>query len=179
MSYADPPLLVAGFPRPVYLLAKRELFANPLMAHLMRGFQAYPVDRSTMTLGAVRQALDLLARDRAVVVFPEGRRSKNHSLQEGLNGAAYLAIKSGAPIIPVGITGTERVPSWRLPLPLTRMKMKIGPLFILPTLEGTPSRAVLESVRDMIMDRIAALLPEEYRGKYQVAVHSKEGQPLA
>lgn len=166
LSYADPPVLIGSLDRPLNFIAKRELFASPIMGALMRGFGVYPVDRSGMTVDAMRQVLRLLAQDRAVVIFPEGHRSPDRALRQGLAGAAYLAIKSQAPVLPIGITGTENIPSWRIPFPLCRFKVNIGPLFNLPTLEGTPSRAVVESVRDMIMYRIAALLPEEYRGVY-------------
>lgn len=176
LSYVDPPLLVASLQRPLNFIAKQELFANPIMGFLMREWGAYPLDRSGMTINAMRQVLQLLAEDRAVVIFPEGHRSPDHTMKEGMVGAAYLAIKSQATILPVGITGTEKIPSWRIAFPLCRFKVNIGLLFSLPTLEGTPSRAVVESVRDMIMYRIAALLPEEYQGVYALAKLSKSGR---
>jgi len=168
LSYADPPVLVGSFDRPLTFIAKRELLANPILAALIRGFGVCPVNRSGITVDAMRQVLRLLAQDRAVVIFPEGHRSPNHAMRQGMAGAAYLAIKSQASILPVGITGTEKIPGWRIPFPLRRFKVNIGPLFNLPTLEGTPSRAVVESMRDMIMYRIAALLPKEYRGVYDI-----------
>ena len=166
LSYADPPLLAASLPRPLSFVAKRELFANPVMGFLLREFGGYPLDRAGMAVDALREMLRLLAQDHAVVVFPEGHRSPDHTMKEGMAGAAYLAIKSQAPVLPVGITGSEKIPSWRIPFPLCHFKVNIGQLFTLPTLEGTPSRAVVESIRDMIMFRIAALLPTEYRGVY-------------
>ena len=168
LSYADPPLLVASLARPLNFVGKRELFANPIMGFLLREFGVYPLDRAGMTVDALRQTLRLLAQDHAVVLFPEGHRSPDHTMKEGMAGAAYLAIKSQAPILPVGITGTEKIPSWRIPIPLCHFKVNIGQLFTPPTLEGTPSRAVVESIRDMIMFRIAALLPPEYRGVYAI-----------
>ena len=169
LSYADPPLLVASLPRPLNFVAKRELFANPIMGFLLREIGAYPLDRSGMTVDALRQMLRLLAQDRAVVLFPEGHRSPDHTMKESMAGAAYLAIKSQAPILPVGITGTEKIPGWRIAFPLCPFKVNIGQLFILPTLEGMPSRAVVESMQEMIMFRIAALLPPEYRGVYAIS----------
>ena len=167
LSYADPPLLAAAIRRPLYFLAKRELFANPIAGALLKSVQTFPVDRSQGSPRAMRQVLGLLAEDKAVVVFPEGHRSHDHALREGMVGTAYLALKSQAPVLPIGITGTQGIPNWRIPFPLRRMKVNIGPLLILPSIEGTPDRSVIESVRDMIMYRIAALLPEDYRGKYK------------
>ena len=63
-------------------------------------------------------------------------------------------------------TGTEKVSAWRMPIPLCRFRANIGQPFTLPVIEGRPSRDVLRSLLDMIMDRIAYLLPEEYRGDY-------------
>jgi 1-acyl-sn-glycerol-3-phosphate acyltransferase len=167
LSYADPPLLVASFPRRLTFIAKQELFANPIMGVLLRQVGAYPLDRSGTTVNTMRQMLRLLAQGCAVVTFPEGHRSPDHTMREGMAGPAYLAIKSQAPILPVGITGTEKIPSWRIAAPLCRFKVNIGQLFNPPTLEGTLTREVV-SVRDMIMYRIAALLPEEYRGVYSI-----------
>jgi 1-acyl-sn-glycerol-3-phosphate acyltransferase len=114
----------------------------------------------------MRAALQLLAQDRAVVIFPEGRISANHAMEEAKPGAAYLAIKSQAPILPVGIYGTEKFPPKRMPLPLCRFRVNIGQPFTPPVLEGRITHDVVNSILDMIMYRIAALLPEEYQGVY-------------
>ena len=110
--------------------------------------------------------LPVLARDKVVVVFPEGHRSSKHALDEGMLGIVYLALKSQAPILPVGVAGTEKLRAWRMPAPLCRLRANIGQPFTLPLIEGQPSREVMRSMLDMIMIRIAYLLPEEYRGVY-------------
>ena len=166
LSFNDPPVLVAAMPRTLYFLGKRELFSNPVTSFTMRNFHVHAFDRSGLGVDAVRMALRILDDDRAVVVFPEGRRSPNHELIEGLAGAAYMALKSQAPVLPVGIIGTEKVPSWRMAMSFTRFKVNIGQPFSMPVVEGTPGRDVVASLRDMMMIRIAALLPAEYQGKY-------------
>jgi 1-acyl-sn-glycerol-3-phosphate acyltransferase len=166
LSNHDPPLLAAGLPRRLSFLGKRELFANPVMVWLMRGCNVYPLDRSGPGVEALRLALELLGRDQAVVIFPEGHRSPDRTMQQGLSGAAYIALRSQAPILPVGITGTEKCPTWRMPVPLCRFRLHIGQPFTLPKLEGRPSRAVVDSLRDLMMQRIATLLPPEYQGVY-------------
>lgn len=166
LSSHDPPLLAASLHRRLSFLAKRELFANPVTAWVMRSCNVFPLDREGPGVEALRLALDLLGRDQAVVIFPEGRRSRDHAMGEGLAGAAYIALRSQAAILPVGITGTERCPTWRMPLPLCRFKVRIGQPFTLPVVEGRVSREVVNSLRDLIMQRIAAQLPEEYRGVY-------------
>ncbi len=170
LSFNDPPVLVPSIPRSLSFLGKEELFNNPLGAAMMRGFQVYPVKRSSAGVGAgvgaMREALELLSRDQAVVIFPEGRRSPDHALIEPMSGAAYLAIRSQAPVLPVGISGTEKFSHWRMPFPLCRFQVNIGQPFTPPVLEGRVNRAAVSSVMDMIMGRLAMQLPEQYRGIY-------------
>ena len=166
VSFNDPPVLVAAINRRLNFIGKQELFSNPLNRFILREFGVYPFDRSGHAVDMVRLSLDLLAQDRALVLFPEGSRSPNHSLIQGLPGAAYIALKSQAAILPVAITGTEKFSSLRIFFPMCRMRVNIGQPFTLPIIEGQPSRDVLRSLADMIMYRIAALLPEEYRGIY-------------
>lgn len=165
LSYNDPPSLAAALTRPVSFLGKKELFEPTPKGWLFNSLRVYPVDRS-FGVSAVRTALDLLARDGAVVIFPEGQRSPERKLMKGMAGAAYLAMKSQAPILPVGITGTENFPHQRMPFPLCRFQVNIGPPFTPPVLEGGQTRVAAEAVLEMIMRRIAMQLPEEYRGEY-------------
>lgn len=170
ISYIDPPLLVVTIGRRLNFIGKQDLFFNPLSRFILKQFNVYPLNRSGPAVDTVRLSLDLLSQDQALVVFPEGRRSSDHSLQQGLPGAAYIALKSQAILLPVGITGAEKVPLWRIPFPFVRLSVNIGQPFSLPVIEGTPSREVMKSLSDMIMGRIAALLPEKYRGIYGPAV---------
>jgi len=171
VSYNDPPMLVASIPRPLHFIAKQELFRYGLTNYFLRQYNVFPFNRSSHGVDAMRLMLRLLAEDRAVVIFPEGHRSPDHTMKEAMLGVAYLAHKSQAPILPVGVTGTEKFPAWRLPFPLRHMRANIGQPFTLPVIEGNPSRQVLESLRDMIMVRVAAMLPEEYRGVYAITAH--------
>ena len=114
----------------------------------------------------MRVLMQNLERDRAVVIFPEGTRSPNGALQKGMLGVVYLALKSQAAILPIGITGTETFPLWRIPVPFRKLKAKIGQPFTLPMIEGKPSKEVMSSLRDMVMRRIADQLPPEYQGLY-------------
>ncbi len=166
LSSNDPPLLVAAIPRPLYFIAKRELFGNPVARFCMRAFHVSPFNRSGSGIDAIRVLMQNLERDRAVVIFPEGHRSPDHTLKKGMSGVVYLALKSQAPILPVAVTGTETVPIWRIPFPFRRMKASIGPPFTLPVIEGNPSKEVMSSLLDMVMGRIADQLPPEYRGVY-------------
>ncbi|MDE2842311.1 MAG: lysophospholipid acyltransferase family protein [Chloroflexota bacterium] len=165
ISYNDPPSLAAALPRPLSFLGKQELFVPQAKGWLFNSLRVYPVDRS-FGVSALRAALDLLSRDEAVVVFPEGQRSPEMKLIKGMAGAAYLAMKSQAPILPVGITGTEKFPHQRMPFPMCRFQVNIGLPFTPPVLEGGQTRVAAEAVLEMIMRRIAMQLPEGYRGEY-------------
>jgi 1-acyl-sn-glycerol-3-phosphate acyltransferase len=173
LSFNDPPLLVVTIKRRLNFIGKHQLFGNPISRFTMKEFGVFPFDRSGHSVDMVRLTLRLLSEDRALVLFPEGRRSADCSLQKGLPGAAYIAMKSQATILPVGISGTENVPPWRVLFPLCRMTVNIGQPFTLPMIEGRPSRQLLESMADMIMYRIAALLPDKYHGVYALPPPNK------
>ena len=166
LSLNDPPLLVAAIPRPLFFIGKKELFGNSFFRFLMTAFHVSPFDRSAAGIDAVRVLMQNLERDRAVVIFPEGTRSPNHAMQKGMLGVVYLAMKSQSPILPVGVTGTHKFPLWRVPFPFKRLKANIGQPFTLPVVEGRPSKEVMSSMLDMVMARIADLLPPEHRGVY-------------
>lgn len=168
LSYNDPAVLFTCLPRSLSYLGKVELFSNPFKRAIMRRVGVHPLDRSSTGIDAMRTALELLGQDRAVVIFPEGRISLDKSLERAKGGAAFLAIKSQAPILPVGISGTERFPPWRILFPFRRLRVNIGPPFTPPVLEGRVGREAINGVADMMMNRIAVLLPKEYRGVYSL-----------
>ena len=165
-SNADPSVLVYAIGRPLWWMAKRELFSNPLNAYFMRAVHVHPIDRDGRDLEALGWAQETLAADRALVLFPEGTRSPG-ALSEGTDGATYIALRSGAPILPVAITGTERIRGMaKIAFHFQRLRVVIGEPFTLPVVEGRLEREVLHSLTDQVMERIAALLPPEYRGAY-------------
>jgi 1-acyl-sn-glycerol-3-phosphate acyltransferase len=164
ISHNDAAALIAIFPRPLNFLGKQELFRTPVRRLFMGQLGVYPVNRCGTSLEGMRRALQLLARGHAVAIFPEGVIGDGRTVKEGRPGAAYLAVKSQAPVIPVGIISTEKFPAWRMPFPLQRFQVRIGQPFIPPILEGRVNHQVLASVGDTIMQRIAGLLAEECRG---------------
>ena len=164
----DPTIVSTGIPRTTIFMAKKSLFKGPIISALLRSYGAFPVDRGKSDIRAYRWALDQLSRDKAVVVFPEGTRSPG-SMKKAHTGVARLALKSQAALLPVGITGTERFGTWlRAFNPTGKLTVNIGPPFSLPIIEGRPSRELLTSLTDMIMQRIAVLLPPSYQGVYRI-----------
>ncbi len=151
-------------------LGKRELFDWPIVGWIARNGGVHAVDRATADIEAYRLAKRILDEGHALFVFPEGTRSVDGALQAARDGVAVLALRTGAPIVPVGIVGSyERWPrGQRLPHPGGRVTIRVGTPFRvddeLPP--GTDRKAAKGLATDLIMRRIAALLPERQRGAY-------------
>jgi 1-acyl-sn-glycerol-3-phosphate acyltransferase len=169
LSLADPPLLFFCLGRRVAFMAKEELFHSRLSAILVRHFGAFPVSRRRLNREALKKADEVLAGGQALVIFPEGMRSKKAALKSAYTGAALVAIRSQALLLPVGITGTEVLRGlgwlWRHP----RVTVNIGHSFYLPEIDGKMEREKLNEFTDLIMRHIAELLPREYQGVYSRA----------
>ncbi len=133
-----------------------------------RKIDAVWLNREEADFHAMRVVLKRLKAGEILGMAPEGTRSLNEALQPGRQGAAYLAAKSGVPIIPVGLTGTEdRVVRQRLKrLRRLDIDIHIGEPFTLPPMDRHDREAYLERSTDEIMCRIAAQLPPRYRGIY-------------
>lgn len=164
---ADPWFVARALRRRVNFMAKRELFQYPISGWGLRAAGVFPVDRFGADAGAIRVAIRLLRGGAAVGMFPEGTRSRTASLQAPYPGAGYLAIKSGVPILPLGISGSEAFSLLRLPgARPVRVLVNVGkPFELLPPADLTPKQAAVWA-GDELMNRIAALLPERYRGVY-------------
>jgi 1-acyl-sn-glycerol-3-phosphate acyltransferase len=129
-SDMDPPFLGAGLPREVCYFAKKELFRVPLFSSLIRTYGAIPVDRGGFDRRGIESALAVLSGGRGLLVFPEGTRIRRPGLAEPKEGIGLLAVKSGAPIVPVFIQSTwepKRSLFRRIPI-----RIHIGPPLTLP-----------------------------------------------
>ena len=167
LSLIDPPLLSLSIPRHVTFLAKQPVFDHPIGHLFATGWGAVPIEGGDSGgLSALKFSLRALQRDRVLGIFPEGTRSRGQ-LQRAKPGVALLAAKSQAPLLPVAITGTEGMRSPLGFLTYPHLTVRIGQPFTLPLMEGKLGRAQLISLTDMIMSRIADLLPPSYRGEYR------------
>lgn len=105
-SYLDPPVTACAMPRVVTFMAKEELFRSKGFAALIRSLGAFPVKRGAGDIESIRIALSILEADGALLIFPEGTRNYGDVMLSVNRGVEMLAKKSGALVLPVGITGT-------------------------------------------------------------------------
>ncbi|GAF83319.1 unnamed protein product [marine sediment metagenome] len=178
LNLADPPILTVVMPRRVVWMGKQELFDIPVFGILYHLFGCIPVRRFQADLRALRRSQDTLQRGLLLGMFPEGTRSVGQGLGRAEPGTALLAIRTDTPVMPVAIWGTEDV---RLPRDFFRrtpVHVVFGEPFRLPKPQRLTKEAVEEGA-DLIMRRIAELLPERYRGVYAgrqpQALEAKEG----
>jgi 1-acyl-sn-glycerol-3-phosphate acyltransferase len=167
----DAVLMLGALPHksPAEGIGKIELNEHWLVGPIFRAYGIIWVHRGQPDRRALRAALDGLAEGRMVTLAPEGRQSVIGGLEEGSAGAAFLALKSGAPIVPIGMTGTENdqiyghLKKWRR-APVT---LKVGKPFFLPQPAPADRQKTLQEGTRLIMETLASLLPESYRGKYK------------
>ncbi|HUF53945.1 MAG TPA: lysophospholipid acyltransferase family protein [Dehalococcoidia bacterium] len=167
MSNGDPPVITGSFPRPIAWLTKAEWFKTPFVGWQFRLAGMIPVRRFEADLGALRQAQRLLEDGGVLGMFPEGTRGGDRGLQRGEPGSALVALRSGAPILPAAIWGTEHV---KLPGHLfrrTHTHLRFGKPFKLERSGSKITRQDVELGTERIMREIAALLPEQWRGLYR------------
>ena len=164
---ADAVLVGATIPTTIDGMGKIELNDDWLVGPIFRAYGVIWVHRGRPDRRALRAALDALAQGRMVGLAPEGRQSLIGGLEEGNEGAAFLAMKSDSPIIPIAMTGTENeniyghLKRWkRAPVTLT-----VGKPFRLR--EQSDRQAMLREGTRQIMESLANLLPESYRGNYK------------
>ena len=156
--------------RRIHWLGKKELFDWPVVGWLAAHGGVHPVDRSAADVEAFRLAKRILDDGQVLFVFPEGTRSPDGSLQEARDGVAVLAQRTGAPILPVGIGGSNAV--WprgqKLPHPGGHVTVRVGRAFRLADelRAGTDRKAAKGLATELIMRRIAELLPPRQRGVY-------------
>jgi 1-acyl-sn-glycerol-3-phosphate acyltransferase len=152
--------------RQTHYMAKVELFRVPVVGGILRLMGSFPVRRGESDRESLRVAEEVLHAGQILGVFPEGHRSGTGKMAAGLPGVALIAMRTGAPLVPVAITGTEcvlkglRIGPWA-----AKVHLVYGKPFHLPP-DLTRRSGDLKRGIDFIMRQIAALLPPEYRGVY-------------
>lgn len=149
---------------------------NSFIRFLGKNLNFLFIDRFNPDLKALRKMIGLMETGNALVIAPEGTRSRAGALLEGKPGVAYLAARSGFPVVPVAITGTEDKVILGNIKRFRRSKVTLtgGAPFVISPLPRESRGEALETAIDEIMCRIAALLPERYRGVYAEHPRLKE-----
>lgn len=167
LTLLEPPMIAALLPRDLTFMAKSELFeGNPIKTWAVRNYGAFPVRRGEGDVNAIRQALKVLKSGGALFMAPEGTRSPNGQLAEPREGVALIAQRSGAPILPLGISGVEKVTKRLQRWQPTEVHLSIGRPFRLVSPTRKVDHDTLHTMAEAIMERIGAELPPEYRGRF-------------
>jgi 1-acyl-sn-glycerol-3-phosphate acyltransferase len=159
LSLLDPPLIGCACPRELRFIAKAELFRYGLFSKLIRRLGAFPVERGTADVGAIKTALRFLNNGRAVIIFIEGTRGTGEYLLPPTPGVTLLARQSGAPVVPTAIVGSEQ--AWRKGAKLPRraqVKVAFGePVRYQELFGARADREARDAFSALIMERIEAL----------------------
>lgn len=162
LSMLDPIVLGCAIPRPVRFMAKHELFSNRLFAWVLTSLGAFPVRRGQADREAFHKALEVLLKGQVLGIFPEGTRSLTGRLQAPYSGAVILAEKTGAPIVPVGIVGTDKILRKGAVLPRPgRISVRVGRPIYASCLSQEPAQEAGRTAVDLksvMMQHIAELI---------------------
>jgi 1-acyl-sn-glycerol-3-phosphate acyltransferase len=169
VSTYDPPFVVAFWPVAPEAIGAVEIWSRPGQSQLARLYGAIQVHRGEFDRHLLETMIAAVQAGRPLVIAPEGGRSHTPGLRQGMPGVAYVAAKANVPVIPVGIVGTtrdyfKRASRGKRP----PLEMRIGEPLRLPPVSGhgAERRLALQENTDLVMARLAALLPAEYRGIY-------------
>lgn len=164
-SFLDPLIPIVYLRSDILPMAKVEVFQG-IFAPIFWGYGAYPVRRGEADLNALKYSLRVLRAGHPMLISPEGTRSKTGELKEPHEGAAVIATRSGAPILPVAMWGGKLFWSNLKRVRRTKIHSRVGKPLKVQNLNGKPSRQVLRAITDELMYYLAAMLPPEMRGIY-------------
>lgn len=165
IAFVDPVIILGKLPRNVIPLAKQEVYDYPVWGIFPKLWQVIPVRRGEFDRRAIRQAFQVLEAGEILLIAPEGTR--NPSLRDAKVGVAYLATRTGVPIIPAAVYGSKGFPTkdlerWRQPGAV----IQLGKPFRFRTGGQRAGREMLRLMTDEAMYTLAGMLPEELRGEY-------------
>lgn len=180
VSSADPAMMASAiYPRSPRYMAKVELFQKePVIGYLFALSGAFPVRRGAGDRRAIREAERLLEQGDIVGMFPEGHRSETAALIPAHSGTALLALRTQAPVVAVGITGSQRMRAgWRALFARTQVRMTASRPFVLQPKGRRVTRDDIAAAHTTIMRAIAEELPPAYRGVYAHLVDDTVADP--
>jgi 1-acyl-sn-glycerol-3-phosphate acyltransferase len=139
-SFLDPFVIACCVRRPVYFVAKRELFGKRWQGWLLNALGAFPVRRGESDEESIETAKAIVNRGDVVVIFPEGTRiRKPDELGNARRGTGRIVLETGAPVVPIALTGTDRARrGWRI-RPV-KVRVRFGPALRYPSVESASPR---------------------------------------
>jgi len=181
ISLYDPPLIAAFWPEVLEIIGASDVFERPGQGQLVKLYGVMPVHRGEYDRAVLKRVVSAVKAGYPLLIAPEGGRSHVTAMQRAYPGIAYIIEETGVPVVPVGLVGTtddfwQRAKRGERPY----LEMRIGKPVNLPpiTEKGTARREARQRNADLVMQHIAGLLPEDYRGVYaDSAIHpAKTGQ---
>ncbi len=167
INFLDVPLIYTHLlPRPITGLAKAETWDNPAMRPLFNMWGAIPLQRGEADVHAMRLSLNALQANKILAISPEGTRSRTGCLQRGRPGVVVLALKSGAPLLPVAYYGGEAFGQNMMRFQRTNFNIVVGYPFHIDSRGVKITKEIRQMITDEIMYQLAGLLPPHYRGYY-------------
>lgn len=158
-SFFDPPMLAISCPYKIHFLARQTLFQSRFFSWMLRKYLTHPISSGKGNIQTIRLACELLEEGKKVVIFPEGKRSKNGKLQKGQMGVGMLVLRTQSLVIPVYIHGTYEI--WKSQEKLPKLKGRtacvFGSTLHFSPKEGEDRKELQQRVADEIMEAIERL----------------------
>jgi 1-acyl-sn-glycerol-3-phosphate acyltransferase len=169
VSIFDPPLAASFWPEALEIIGASDVFARPGQAQILRAYGVMPVHRGDYDRALMDWVLRVIRAGRPLLIAPEGGRSHVTAMRRAKPGIAYIVEETRVPVVPVALVGTtddfwKRARRGEKPA----LEMRVGKPFRLPPIEarGAARHEARQRNADLVMSRLAGLLPEEYRGEY-------------
>lgn len=169
ISLFEPPFILSFWPIALEAVSGADVFSRSKQQILVKAYGAIPLHRNEYDRSVIDNMLSLLSQGKSLMISPEGGRSHNISMRRALPGVAYIMHKANVPVLPVAIIGsTDELLSLGFQGEKPKLELRIGPPFILPKItgRGKERRISRQDNADLVMHKIAKLLPEKYHGVY-------------
>jgi 1-acyl-sn-glycerol-3-phosphate acyltransferase len=181
ISIYDPPLIAAFWPEVLEIVGASDVFYKPGQGQLLKAYGVIPVHRGEYDRAILQRIVSIIKSGYPLLIAPEGGRSHVTAMRRAYPGIAYIVEETGVPVVPTGLVGTtddfwQRARRGERP----DLEMRIGTPVALPpiTEKGVARREARQRNADLVMQHLAGLLPEEYRGVYAdtAIIPAKAGQ---
>jgi 1-acyl-sn-glycerol-3-phosphate acyltransferase len=169
VSIFDPPLVGAFWPEQLEIIGASDVFDKPGQGQVLKAYGVIPVHRGDYDRVLFTKIISVIKAGFPLLIAPEGGRSHVRAMQRAMPGIAYIIEQTRVPVVPVGIVGTTE-DYWQRATRRERppLELRIGKPITLPeiTAKGTEKHEARQRNADLVMNYLAGLLPEEYRGVY-------------